>query len=67
MITPIYWEFLTIGAVLGLVRHLYWPDIYQALLGGGSVRMWAYVRKVCWTTGDTDAKLKDYVMMGARW
>ena len=26
--------------------------------------MWAYVRKAHWTTGDTDARSKDYVMVG---
>ena len=43
------------------------PDIYWAPPGGGSVHMQAYVRKAHWTTGDMDVKLKDYVMMGARW
>ena len=43
---------------------LAWPNIYWAPLRGGSVCMWAYIRKVCWITGDIDVRSIDYVMIG---
>ena len=43
-----------------------WPDIYWAPPGGGSVHMWAYVRKASWTNGDMDARSRDYVMVGVK-
>src|SRR5882724_6267200 len=54
--SPPVWEFYPQWVAPGLVRHLYWPDIYWAPLGGGFVHMWAYVMR-----------LRDYVMIGVNW
>ena len=53
---PLIWEFYPRWVALGVVRCLYWPDIYQAPPGGGFVHMQAYVMR-----------LGDYVMMGVNW